>query len=529
MTIRDLNEFFSSPEHEARLSGTIHFADFARQGEASFTVDPLQSYFNYLRVNPQTQEAEMQYHIYFQDSQKKQHLFHARKYMQRDPHAQVAGVRETLHDYTTAYCHLTESASAKELGTGLLKFKTFESLEAFGSFANFLGSFHVTGTDNPILRAQAQLRFLAFTNEFVVREYEPLSVVGGMMADEVREAVLRGAQVPDEFSTRPAQELQSILRDTPTQPLETLLNHGGVVIDYENRRIWRDSFWKGSFAKDSLLGWEERFRNAGLGGGVAGTGSLFAGGSFWKRFDSIENGQATGYVVNYQIDFLPGKPVVKRVSYPDNNRKYFRAGDEALLLNYTNDPYRMVYDTFKAIDKNNCIGVMHLGEFPHGVEFATFVMARNNYPFEKMSVPDHQAIFNGDRVRVPSAADIAGAWDGHLVFLTRPDISLLNQLNPVAFRLRFIPTTNGVEGRYQFGILSGQMQVQFTGEFVRLIDLTSFHDEIRMIDAKTMIGKWVSPTSPEWLKNAALTEALHGYLEPGQDRLAFHYLLTKVH
>src|SRR5205823_229541 len=208
----------------------------------------------------------------------------------------------------------------------------------------------------------------------------------------------RGAQVPDEFSTRPAQELQSILRDTPTQPLETLLNHGGVVIDYEYRRIWRDSFWNGSFDKDSLLGWEERFRNAGLGGGVAGTGSLFAGGSFWKRFDSIENGQATGYVVNYQIDFLPGKPVVKRVSYPDNNRKYFRAGDEALLLNYTNDPYRMVYDTFKAIDKNNCIGVMHLGEFPHGVEFATFVMARNNYPFEKMSVPDHQAIFNGDRV-----------------------------------------------------------------------------------------------------------------------------------
>src|SRR5439155_4955018 len=265
-----------------------------------------------------------------------------------------------LHDYTTGYCHLTETASGKELGTGLLKFKTFETVEAFGSFANFLASFQVTGTDNPVLKAQAQLRFLAFTNEFVVHEYEPLSVVGGMTADEVREAVLRGAQVPDEFSTRPAQELQSILRDTPTQPLETLLNHGGVVIDYENRRIWRDSFWKGSFAKDSLLGWEERVRNAGLGGGAAAAGSLFAGGSFWKRFDSIANGQATGYVVNYEIDFLPGKPVVKGVSYPDNNRKYFRAGDEALLLNYTNDPYRMVYDTFKAIDKNNCIGVQHL-------------------------------------------------------------------------------------------------------------------------------------------------------------------------
>ena len=86
---------------------------------------PLQSYFNYLRVNPQTQEAEMQYHIYFRDSQKKEYLFQARKYMQRDPHSPVAGVREILHDYTTAYCHLTETVSGKELGTGLLKFKTF--------------------------------------------------------------------------------------------------------------------------------------------------------------------------------------------------------------------------------------------------------------------------------------------------------------------------------------------------------------------------------------------------------------------
>ena len=250
--------------------------------------------------------------------------------------------------------------------------------------------------------------------------------------------------------------------------------------------------------------------------------------SFWKRFDSIENGEAIGYVVNYELNCLPGKPRAKRIPYPDNNRKYFRAGDNVLLLNYTNDPYRMVYDTIKVIDKNNCIGVMHVGQFPNGLEFATFVMARHNYPFEKMSVPDHQAIFNGDHVHVPAPADIAGAWEGHLIFLTRPDVSLLNQLNPVAFRLRFIPTTNGIEGRYQFGVISGQMQVQFTSEFVRLIDFTSFHDEIRMIDPKTMIGKWVSPAAPEWIKNTALAGAMDGFLEPGQDRLAFYYLLTRA-
>ncbi|HEV2495479.1 MAG TPA: GMC family oxidoreductase [Terriglobia bacterium] len=527
MTIRDLNEFFTSPEHEAELSGTIHFGDFAGKGEASFTLDPLKSYFNYLRVNPQTQEAEMQYHLYFQDAQQNEYLFHAVKYMQRDPHSPVAGVREILHDYTTAYCHLTQMASSKELGTGLVRFKTFEDLAAVGSFANFIESFQVTGTDNPILKAQAQLRFLAFTNEFVLREYEPLSVEGGMMADEVREAVLRGADAPDDFSTRTTQELQTILRDTPSLPLETLLNQGDVAIDYDHRRIWRDSFWKGSFAKDSLAGWEERVRDAGLGDAAAATASVYAGGSFWKRFDSVENGQAIGYVVNYELQFLPGKPVVRRLPYPDNNRKYFRAGDDVLLLNYTNDPYRMVYDTIKAIDRNNCIGVMHLGDFPNGLEFATFVMARDNYPFEKMSVPDHQAIFTGDHAHVPSPTEIAGAWDGHLIFLTRPDISLMNQLNPVAFRLRFLPTTNGVEGRYQFGILSGSMQVVFTDEFVRLIDFTAFHDEVRMIDPTTMIGRWVSPPMPDWLKSTPLAAALDGYLEPGQDWLVFYYLLTR--
>jgi len=356
-------------------------------------------------------------------------------------------------------------------------------------------------------------------------EYEPLSVEGGLMADNVREEVLRGAATPDEFSTQPTQQLQAVLRDTPTLPLETLLNHGGVEIDYTKRRIWRDCFWKGSFAKDTLLGWEERVRTAGLGEDVSKTAAVYAGGSFWKRFDTIEDNQALGYVVNYGLNCLPGRPVVTRVSYPDNNRKYLRAGDDVLLLNYTNDPYRMVYDLIKVIDQNNCVGVMHLGRFPDGLEFATFVMARDNYPFENMSVPDHQAIFNGDHVRVPAPAEIAGAWEGHIIFVTRPDISLLNQLNPVAFRLRFVPATSGAEARYQFGL--GAKQVQFTGEYAELIDAGGFRDEIRLIDNNTLIGQLITGTEA-WLSDSAIRAALDGYLELRQNGFAFYYLLTRV-
>lgn len=349
----------------------------------------------------------------------------------------------------------------------------------------------------------------------------------GVVVDEVREAVLRGAETPDFFSARPTHELQTILRETETLPLDTLINRGKVEVDYGNRRIWRDSFWKGSFAGDTVLGWKERIQQGRLAGAAAETAGRYTGGSFWKRFDRIEGGAAIGYVVNYEIQLLPGKPVVRQLPYPDDIRKYFKAGDDVLLLKYTNDPYRLVYDTMKAIDSKTCIGVMHVGDFPRGIEVATFVMARHNYPFEKMSVPDHQLIFNGDHVRVPTPAEIAGTWDGHLIFLTRPDSSLLNRLNPVAFRLRFMTTGAGVEGRYRFGILSGATRVEFTNEFARLIGGTAFHDEIRMIDEDTMIGKWASPSSV-LVQAPVLRQALEGYLEADQSRLAFYYLLKRA-
>ena len=554
ITVRDLNEFIENPEHEAGLTGTLHFGDWLGKGETTFVVDPQKSIFNYLRVNPATQEAEMVYDFCFSDSDKKEFRLVGRKYMQKDERGGIAGMREVLRDYTTLYCRLTEVATGKELGTGRLKFKTFETLEAFGGLLAFLLSFKVTGTDNPLLMTQGQLRFIAMTNQFVFREYDPLVVQGGMLADEIRATVLRGAEVPDFFSTRATPDLQAILRETPTLPLDTLLNRGGVTIDYEARRIHRDSFWKGSFARDTLLGWEERIRNAGLTG-VHETAGRYAGGSFWKRFDTIAGGLATGHVVNYEVAFLPGKPVVKTVKYPDNNRKYLKAGDDVLLLNYTNEPYRIVYDVIKAIDRDNCIGVMHLGEFPNGVEFATFVMSRHSYPFDKMSVLDHQVIFASDRVHAPTATEIAGVWNGHLIFLTRPDISLLNQLDPVAFNVKFIPTSKGVEGRFGLGVARtpqaaedgatiksaaaggspgtaggsapGIPAIQLSHEGSRHVDEASLRQEIRMIDSDTLIGQWTMPFDTPWLNAPGLQKPLNGYLQRLPTLVSFRFVLTR--
>ena len=211
----------------------------------------------------------------------------------------------------------------------------------------------------------------------------------------VRAEVQRGADTPDYFSTLETRNLQAILRSSETLPIENLVNTGAVRIDFAKQRIFRDVYWKGSFAADSLPGWEERVRTQHVHREVYEHGKIFAGGSFWKRFDKVENGVATGEVVNYNIDSLPGDPEVRTVRYPDNQRAYFQKNQTILLLHYRNEPYREVYDAIKIIDQNNAIGVMHIGDFPNGIEFLTFVLARHNYPFELATAEDHKLIAAG--------------------------------------------------------------------------------------------------------------------------------------
>jgi hypothetical protein len=88
-------------------------------------------------------------------------------------------VAELLADYTTLYCHVYRHQDADtlvEIGIAYLRFKTFEDLAAVGNLAGFLASFQITGTSDPILQLQARMRFIAFTGEFVQREYDPLAL-----------------------------------------------------------------------------------------------------------------------------------------------------------------------------------------------------------------------------------------------------------------------------------------------------------------------------------------------------------------
>jgi len=526
MTARDVNEFIDGAEHEAGMDGTISFGKFQGADQTTYPIDSQNSRFNYLEVNEVTGQAEMRYHIEFTGPGARRFIFEGRKYMQKDLGGGLPGLREILEDYTTLYVHVYERKDGQpdtHIGLGYMKFRTFENLAAVGNVVGFLSSFQVTGTDDPIIQMQAKMRFIAFTAQFVLMEYDPLSPDIGSFHEDVHLQVVRGADTPDYFSTQASGDLQQVLKNTPTQSLESLINTGKVTFDFDKKRIFRDSFWKGSFAEDTLLGGEERLRNGGLGDSAVRAGQIFAGGSFWKRFDQIQNGVATGYVVNYKIDFLPGEPQVREIAYPDNNRRYFTQGDKVLLLNYANDPYKQVYDTIKVIDDQNAIGVMHIGDFPNGVEFATFVMARNNYPFEKMSADDHRLMFMDPHTSVLNAGQLQGQWNGNLILVAHPNSTLLNQMNPVVFQLSFTNQGTQLRASYKFGLISGESQVEMTPEYVQLSDFTSFQEQIRMIDNDTMIGKWVSSDI-----FPSLADPLRNYVEPGSSQLAFYYILTRV-
>jgi cholesterol oxidase len=522
LTVNDLNDFVDSPAHEARPSGTIRFDSFAGVSPAVFTVDENRSAFNYLRVNPQTAEAEMRYHLEFRAPDGRRFLLDGRKFMQKDERGGWRGLVEVLDDYTTLYCRVFEAQGDgwQAIGSAWLKFRTFEDLAAVGNLADFLRSFTVTGTTDPLLQLQARMRFIAFTAQFVQQEYDPLAPPIMALRDDVREEIARGAETPDYFSTRPTEDLQSVLREAATRPLSALLNTGEVAVDFDARRIHRDVFWKGSFARDTLLGWEERLRTSLLGAAGARAGAAYAGGSFWKRFDRIDNGIATGHVVNYEVAALPGKPTVEEIEYPDDERRYFKRGDRVLLLRYTNEPYRIVYDAIKVIDDRNAIGVMHLGEFPRGIEFATFVMARYNYPFEQMSIDDHRLLFGHARATQPDAAHLAGRWTGQLVMLARAGSILMKAANPVTVQVTFHETENGLEGRCGFGIGGAVPEPEHVP--ARVMSLPDWRQDFRLLPGGTLVGRWTLANPA-----AGLVRSLERFLEPGDERFTCHLVLTR--
>jgi hypothetical protein len=121
---------------------------------------------------------------------------------------------------------------------------------------------------------------------------------------------------------------------------------------------------------------------------------------------------------------------------------------------------------------------MHIGTFPDGVEFATFVMARQNYPFENMSVPDAEALFGDIHATIPTPDAVAGNWDGHLILAQSPDSSLSNQVSPVLFHVSFQTANGKTTAQCKAGGI----------EFSCNPNAAS----MRLLGSKTLLGKWTA-------------------------------------
>jgi hypothetical protein len=171
MTIADVDKFVVSDEHRAELSGTIQFKKFQGDRDLALSLEP-GSFFNYLILNPATDEHEMRYHLRF-NHKGEIFVLDGTKFMQKD---HKGDIREILFDYTTLFVQVTQESSGKIQGVALMKFRTFESPAAVASALQFGLSFAVTGSDNPAIQAAAIAKFNAMTTKFVLDEYNPLGL-----------------------------------------------------------------------------------------------------------------------------------------------------------------------------------------------------------------------------------------------------------------------------------------------------------------------------------------------------------------
>jgi len=293
-------------------------------------------------------------------------------------------------------------------------------------------------------------------------------------------------------------QLQKLFDAVETKPISLMINSGERRYDVSRKLIFNDTAWKGYFPVGQVLNEiASRIQQ-----------------SFKKQF--FKEGDAIKGVTSDSDFFIRAGNLLSEVELGQPEGR-LRPG-KYILLKYTDLQWSAFYDIFKVISDRLLIGKVFLGEYPTGRELFTFPMVRE-YPFEEMTVEDHRELF--ERLAVtPEPALIEGVWD-------MTAIANSNHRQDVA-RLAFDVKPDGkIEGRYNFlGTFEGQMETVLGEEQLRLIDFTPLQDDIRAIDANTMVGKWVTrDRQPFGPFSLGLLQA-----EPAEDggsRFGFYYLLKR--
>ena len=158
------------------------------------------------------------------------------------------------------------------------------------------------------------------------------------------------------------------------------------------------------------------------------------------------------------------------------------------------------------IDENSAIGVMHLGQFPDGVEFATFVMSRYSYEFELMSMDDYRLLNADPGTRPPAPAELAGRWEGRMITQAHPTISLMTKPHPVSVSGTFAP-----DGASSLFKIAG-IDALWTGGKI---------GDVRLVNPDTLIGRWDLGPKLGWLA------AVQDCVEPNEGHFWVHFVLSR--
>jgi cholesterol oxidase len=171
IAIPDLDVFLNDPNHRAALTGTVQFDSFAGSTPARFDLDPAASYFDYLRVNPDTGFTEMVYNATFR-TVSGGYTLDGRKTLRRDSADNVAVLAELAEDFTTLPIVVRAAGETpRQAGAGVLRFRVLEDRESLAGAVSFLTSFRVTGAPDLETELDARRKFLAFTADFLRAEY----------------------------------------------------------------------------------------------------------------------------------------------------------------------------------------------------------------------------------------------------------------------------------------------------------------------------------------------------------------------
>lgn len=292
-------------------------------------------------------------------------------------------------------------------------------------------------------------------------------------------------------------QLAAAFRAASTLPLDACMNEGGHAIDLASRTIVNDEHWKGWLPRGLVL----RDIFARLSTGYAKR--------FWK--------QGSRYLG--ETLYLDGRIRVKHALEEITLSR--RTGDldpgRYILLRYTDAVFENVfYDVMKAADDGVIVYGGYTGRFPDGVRGFTGVLMRR-YGFAELGVRDHGAL-HGMGSRVPPAS-LAGSWALTAVATSNHatpigTLAVVTGTDAASMSLTAVPKPEVLLPSFVADHFSGRVT-------------TRFAQEVRRVDARTIVGTWRTEVSPLYARLVSATPGLlHRDGGKGDRRFTLRYVLT---